>query len=201
MALPARKVAIDAAARVAWPVLVLAVLYSVALTVLLGGNYVGLPPTGRLEQLAIPVLYLALATAIVRYRVTRAPFFLWLATLDAGFLLREYHWALTGELVYVNAAVLAAVAVLRYERFADYLESSTVMTLLATVVLLYLISIGFDQHWWRFLSQSRLLRSTLEEVLELSGHAVLLLLNLVATPRRPGREGRLPLHDCSQSGR
>jgi hypothetical protein len=186
MAHPVRNVLIRAAARIAYPVLLLAVFYAVGVTALLGGRYVGLPSTGRLEQLAIRVLYLTLATAIVRYVVTREPFFLWLAALDAGFLVREYHWALTGELVYVNVAVLAVVGVLRYERLADYLEGPMVMTLLATICLLYLISIGFDQHWWR-LSHSRLLRSTLEELLELSGHVVLLFLNLAATARTSGR--------------
>lgn len=174
------------AARVAYPVLLLAVLYAIGLSHLVSGGFVDPPPTGRLEQLAIPVLYLATATALIRYVVTRAPFFLWLAALDAGFLVREYHWPLTGELVYVNVAVLGAVALLRYERFADYLESRVVVTLLATTFLLYLLSVGFDQHWWRFLSQSRLVRSTLEELLEVSGHLVLLLLNLVAAPRRTG---------------
>ncbi len=177
------RIVARAFAGVAYPVLLLLVLYAIGLSYLVSGGLVSAPPTGRLEQLAIPVLYLAAATGLIRYAVTRAPFFLWLAALDVGFLVREYHWRLTGELVYVNVAVLAAVALRRYEGFADYFESRVVAALLVATFLLYLLSVGFDQHWWRFLSQSKAVRSTLEELLEVSGHVVLLLLNLVATPR------------------
>lgn len=128
------------------------------------------------EFLALALLFLAVIICIQRWRRLRADFLLWLSILLVIFLCRELHFEGSAALVYLGFPTLMIIAWRRYASLGSYLGSRRFLNLFSTAIVSYLIAVGMDNHWWKFLPGDKYQWAGVEEYVELTGHLMLLLL-------------------------
>ena len=137
------------------------------------------PQRTPLETAAIQVLTILTGLCVLRFAISRRPFFLWGTALFGVLLCREIHFAGTSAGVYIGLSVLFVLALQHTERLREYLESRFVINALALGFSLYAIAVTIDARWWKprgFLPGipgEEIFHVPLEETLELVGHLVI----------------------------
>lgn len=135
------------------------------------------------EPVAPVLLSVAILTCIMRWRSHRDVFFVWLGALLTTFFCRELHFAGTSAFVYIGFLALMFIAWHQYARMAGYFGGRIFMTLFSTTLLSYMIAVGLDNHWWKFLPGDKYQWAEVEEFVEITGHLMLLLLTALARPQ------------------
>lgn len=178
--IPDPKLILKAILKALWPPLLLA---PPVITVVFGFLiYRDIVPFEEdpLEVTALIVVPIGLAAAVVRYLLTRHPYFLWLAGLFVVILCREIHFPGTSPGFYVGMGVLLAIAWLKYPALAAYFTGRRVVTLFFTAFLCYFIGKSLDQHWWKMIPGEPKFERPLEEFMEVVGHGCAVLMVLLA---------------------
>lgn len=134
------------------------------------------------EPVAPAILAIACIVATVRWYKNRRLFLLWLAALLAVFFTRELHFAGTSEFVYFGFIGLMFIAWHQYPRLGDHLGSRLFMTLFSSTLFSYMVAVGLDNHWWKFLPGDKYQWAQVEEFVEICGHLLLLCLAISAKP-------------------
>lgn len=148
-------------------------------TVIVAGLWV--PSKAPLETAAIQVLSLTTALCVLRFTISKRPFFLWAAALSGVLLSREIHFAGTGAGVYIGLLILFLLALHHTEKLRDYLESRFVINALVVGFCLYAIACTIDARWWKprvfspGIPGEEIFHVPLEESMELLGHIVISL--------------------------
>lgn len=132
------------------------------------------------EQWAIGLLYAAIALAGAQYLWRREAYWLWLTLFAGTVLFREYHFHNTSVGAFAILIGLLLYAWRHYARFGAYFAGRTTITLLAAMLLSYLLAAGCDKGLFDWLSGNLGLQNRVEEYLENLGHIFLLLLTLVS---------------------
>jgi hypothetical protein len=165
--------------KVCWPLLALPLL----LTVLVAPAVRLMLTTGidfkaLFENVALWVLFVAVAIGSIRYLVERRPALLWLMAFCAVLLFRELHLMKQASAIAIVAmAVLLLVAWQRFDRLAGCLATPRVVTLLAMMICCYALSQVMDRNFIRGISPVFVV---LEEIVEDTGHFLGVVLMLVA---------------------
>ncbi len=131
------------------------------------------PEKQPLEIAAVVVSGLFMLIAAVRFIVSRHVFFLWSTVLFLLIMCREIHFEGTDEAIFIGLVVLLVIVLLKYDRFEDYLANPWVINLLVAGFFTYFLSQTVDQRWWRIIPGENLVNVSLEETLELLGHAMI----------------------------
>lgn len=139
---------------------------------------------GISERVGVGVAGLALLIAGVRALASREPYFIWLSALALNFLTREIHFAGTSTTVYLGFLALVWAAWYFYPSLAPYLQARRVVTLLACTVFTYFVAMTLDARWWRFIPYESVFEARVEEVMEIVGHAFIVLLAIFSSPVR-----------------
>jgi len=134
------------------------------------------------EPIEPGILASAFIIAGIRWHKLRRPFFIWLALLLAAFFYRELHFAGTATMMYIAFLVLMFAAWLQYPKLGDYLGSRLFLTLFSTTLFSYMIAVGLDKHWWKFLPGHKYQWARVEEYVEIAGHLLLLALTITVKP-------------------
>ena len=129
------------------------------------------------EAAALIVLGAAMLVGGLQWAIKRDAFAGWVLGVTLALFCRELHFMGTSSGVYVALVFLALFAWFKYPWFADYLAHRRNLTLLAMAMFTYALSVSIDQHWWQF-DVILNMGTTLEECLEIVGHAFVLLLAL-----------------------
>jgi len=125
-----------------------------------------------LEDAAIVVSCLFMLAAALRYLITRHNFFLWGTGLMALIMCREIHFVGTDPGMYLGMLMLLGIALLKYDKFKDYLSNPLVINLLLIGFFTYFLSQTLDQRWWKGLPEEKIVHVRLEETLEVLGHCI-----------------------------
>ena len=165
--------------KICWPLLALPLL----LTVLVAPAVRLMLTTGidfkaLFENVALWVLFVAVAVGSIRYLVERQSALLWLTAFCGVLLFREFHFMKQASaLAIVAMAVLLLIAWRRFDRLAGFLATPRVVTLIAMMVCCYILSQVMDRNFIRGISPVFVV---LEEVLEDMGHFLGMVLMLAA---------------------
>ena len=132
------------------------------------------------ELVSPPVLFAGFLISL--WSVWRKPhtYYNWLALLAFATFLRELHFYGTNLGYYIAFVVLMLWASKNRERLEPYISNRRIVTLLMTVIWVYLVSKTFDKHWWDFLIAGTDGRDLFEENLELVGHILFVVLTAVS---------------------
>lgn len=172
----------------AWGVGMTVLLYANHATASTGGAHLEWLHKGILETGALWVLGLALAICVLRTVMTRRPSLLWLTGVVTLFFCREIHFAGTSTAVYVGILTLCVIALWRPAWTEDLLTSRWIVTLFMMAFACYLFAVSLDGRWWFDWSPQWIDASVLaEEVLELTGHGLILALVLLAPRGHPAQ--------------
>lgn len=173
-----------------YPFLLVVLGWGVGLTTLLysnHGNASGGGPglqwlhKGVLEQWSLWVLGAAFSIALIRWIVNRRPCILWMAGVTGVFLCREIHFVGTSEAVYVGIVTLFTLAMWKPRWTEDLLATRRGATLFMLSFACYLFAVSLDGRWWFDWNDAWKDAAVLaEEVMELTGHLMILTLGLVA---------------------
>jgi hypothetical protein len=131
------------------------------------------PAKPPLEIAAVIVSGMFMLIAVIRFIYTRHVFFLWSAALFLLIMCREIHFAGTDQAIFIGLAVLLGIALLKYDRFKDYLGNPRVINLLVAGFFVYFLSQTVDQRWWKVFPGEAEVFVPLEETLELLGHCTI----------------------------
>jgi len=126
-----------------------------------------------LENAAIVVSCLFMLAAAIRYLISRHNFFLWGTGLMGLIMCREIHFVGTDPGMYFGLLMLLGIALLKYDKFKDYLDNPLVINLLLIGFFTYFLSQTLDQRWWKGLPGERIVHVHLEETLEVLGHCII----------------------------
>ncbi len=175
-----------------YPALLGVLAWGAGWTVLLdlnGGNASGGGPglawlhKGVLEAASLWTLGAALLVALIRWAATRRTDLLWLTAVVGVFFCREVHFAGTSEAVYLGTAILFGVALWRPAWTEALLATRRGATLFMVAFACYLFAVSLDGRWWFDWSDRWKDAAVLsEEVMEMTGHLMILALT-VAAPR------------------
>ncbi|MCP4711378.1 MAG: hypothetical protein GY869_22390, partial [Planctomycetes bacterium] len=122
------------------------------------------------EIAGIAVPGVAFLIALIRWGISKRPYWLWLAGLAGIFCCREMHFFGTNLLVYTAPLLLLAVAWLRFDALADFLTNPTVITMIVMIGIFYSITQSLDARLFSFLPDERKWERGAEESLEVVGH-------------------------------
>jgi len=111
--------------------------------------------------------------AALRYLISRHNFFLWGTGLLGLIMCREIHFEGTDPGMYIGLLMLLGIALLKYDKFKDYLDNPLVINLLLIGFFTYFLSQTLDQRWWKGLPGERIVHVSLEEMLEVLGHCII----------------------------
>lgn len=126
-----------------------------------------------LEDAAIVLSCLFMIAAALRYLISRHNFFLWGTGLMGLIMCREIHFEGTDPGIYIGLLMLLGIALLKYDKFKDYLDNPLVINLLLIGFFTYFLSQTIDQRWWKGLPGERIVHVSLEETLEVLGHCII----------------------------
>ncbi len=133
-----------------------------------------------MEWAALRILPTAALIAIVRFGIQREKFFVWVTGLAAVLYCRELHFVGTSAGVYIGLGLLLWIVMHWYWSFASYLSSRRVLTVLCAIFFLYFVGVTLDRNVWKFIPDRGVWASPLEEVIEVMGHAGVIVLSLIA---------------------
>ena len=171
--------------RIDWRIALLPVLMA-AVVYLLRQTGAAFLVDKRIQEIAGPSFLLAaIGVSLFRWALTRHPFFLWCAVLSGALFCREIHFAGTSQGVYVVLAVLFVFLWRRFETLRPCLDHPLALTLLAGVIITYILAVATDQHWYGFIHVIRPHMTPIEETLESFGHFLLILFVTAAPPSNP----------------
>ena len=106
---------------------------------------------------------------------------IWLAAVVGVFLCREIHFAGTSEAVYLGIAALFGIALWKPRWTEELLVSRRGATLFMMAFACYLFAVSLDGRWWFDWNDSWKDAAVLaEEVMELTGHLMILTLVVIA---------------------
>ena len=162
-----------------WPLLIAPPVIAVVFCFLIHRDMVPLRED-TLEIAALIIVPIGLAAALVRYVISRQPYFLWLTGLYVVFLCREIHFPGTSPGFYVGMGVLLAIAWLKYPLLENYFTGRRAVTLFFTTFFCYFIGKSLDQHWWKMIPGEPKFERPLEEFMEVVGHCFAVLMVLLA---------------------
>lgn len=132
------------------------------------------------ETVALVVLWAAVGAAFLRLVVQRKVFFGWLTVFAAALMFREYHLMKSATtILYLTVGLLGFAAWYAYPVLSPYLRCRRVMTLLAMVGMCYLLTQTLD---FDVFKEGHVVFSVTEEIMEVTGHCLVLLLSLTAKP-------------------
>lgn len=162
--------------RPGWMLLPLVITVGAGAVMVMGSWRPGRAP---LEIAAIQVLTVITALCVLRFAISRRPFFLWGASLCGVLLSREIHFAGTSTGVYFGVLILFVLALHHMERLIEYMQSRFVINALAIGFCLYAISVTIDARWWKprgllpGIPGEEIFHVPLEETMELLGHLMI----------------------------
>jgi hypothetical protein len=157
-----------------------------------GAAYVSLSWKPTLELVAIALTSTAVCIGLVRYGVQRLEYHLLLTLLSGAILLREIHWDWTTKFVYVAIALLAVWGWIRRDRMNRFLDPNPWprVWLIATGCT-YVLSQAMARRAFRsILPEEDRFYDDLEELLECTAHAMLIMTILVGSWARSRFEDR-----------
>lgn len=129
------------------------------------------------ETRALEVLAAAACVAVVRLVMSRfLPFLVWLTTLVLILLMREIHWCVMSVGVYVGIAVLLAIAWWQFDLLKAQFSRPLLPTVLAMIFVSYAISVTLDGQWWTATERMDTVGQLAEEIVEVFGHVMVLVL-------------------------
>ena len=111
--------------------------------------------------------------AALRYFITRHNFFLWGTGLMGLVMCREIHFVGTDPGMYFGMLMLLGIALLKYDKFKDYLDNPLVINLLLVGFFTYVLSQTIDHRWWKGIPGEKIVHVPLEETLEVLGHCII----------------------------
>lgn len=180
-----------------YPMLLVVAAWGVGLTTLIysnGGVASGGGPgldwlnKGVLERWSLWVLGIAFAIALIRWVITRRACILWLAAVVGVFLCREIHFAGTSEAVYMGIAILFGLALWNPKWTEELLVSRRGATLFMMAFACYLFAVSLDGRWWFDWNNAWKDAAVLaEEVMEFTGHLLILTLVIIAPYSRASK--------------
>ena len=148
------------------------------------------PQKPFLEISAVVVSALLMLIAAVRYYLSRQPFFLWSSALFLLIMCREIHFAGTDAAIFIGLAILWALLLYKYEKFAAYVASPWVINLLVAGFFTYFLSQTVDQRWWRMIPGEDIVHVPLEESLEMIGHILIGIAAVLCRGHNPHRQDK-----------
>lgn len=139
------------------------------------------------EYWALILLKVALAIAILRVFFTKfAPFSIWLTGVVTVFLMREIHWDFMSTGVYVGVFALLLIAWLKYEVLKEYMRQRFFINIFTMIFLTYFIAVTFDGQWWTESNRMDKVGQLAEEILEVFGHLLVLVMVIFYRKKRHG---------------
>ena len=131
---------------------------------------------------------IAAGLALVRLLAQRNAFCVWLVSLATLLFFRELHYKWTNIVIYPGLVAIFVAAWIYYESMCKYMATRLMVTLTALLLFSYFISQSLDKGWWRSLPNETLWERPIEELLECSGHCM--VIGLVVLTRATGRDPR-----------
>jgi hypothetical protein len=125
--------------------------------------------------LAVP-LALAICLTVLRPHV----YYKWQALFALALFLRELHFQGTNTGFYIAIVLLLGWASFARDFLEPYFSDRRIVSLLVTIIWVYLVSKTFDRHLWDRLLPAGTTSNLFEENLEILGHTLFLVLVVVS---------------------
>ncbi len=137
--------------------------------------------TKEAAEISSPIV-LAVPLALSAWMAaTRPPvYYKWLTLMALALFLRELHLPGTNTGFYIAFPLLLIWASHARERLEPFISSRKIVTLLMTIIWIYLVSKTFDRHAWNSVLPAGTTSDLFEENLELIGHLLFLVLVIVS---------------------
>jgi hypothetical protein len=137
--------------------------------------------TKEVAEISSPIILsipLAIATWLAATRTH--VYYKWQALFALALFLRELHFTGTNSGFYIAIVLLLGWASTARERLEPFFSNRTIVTLLATIIWVYLVSKTFDRRVWDPILPAGTTNDLFEENLELLGHTLFLTLTVVS---------------------
>lgn len=137
--------------------------------------------TKEAAEIASPII-LAVPLALATWLAATRPhvYYKWLALFALSLFLRELHFQGTNTGFYVAIVLLLGWASFARERLEPFFSNRAVVTLLTTIIWVYLVSKSFDRHVWDHVLPAGTTSNLFEENLEIVGHLLFFVLTVVS---------------------
>lgn len=126
------------------------------------------------------ILAVALTLATVLAATRPHVYFKWQALFALALFLRELHFTGTNSGFYIAIVLLLGWASYARERLEPYFSSRAIVTVLTTIIWVYLVSKTLDRHMWDRILPAGTTNDLFEENLEIVGHVLFLVLTVVS---------------------
>jgi hypothetical protein len=137
--------------------------------------------TKEAAEIVSPIV-LAVPLALATWLAATRPhvYYKWLALFALALFLRELHFQGTNTGFYIAIVLLLGWVSFARERLEPFVSNRRIVTMLATIIWIYLVSKTFDRHMWEHVLPAGTTSNLFEENLELAGHLLVLVLAVVS---------------------